>query len=171
MISPLSQALAQAHTRHAAGHGRNHTANPFSDQIAQAIQSKQIVPANQAAQTLTAPAPSAAPATILSASQNPVAKTVPDAIIPSFLGQPGAPGAATMNALSVLSNALQNAGIDPKSLGMVPHDDPASYPGGSYENHLITLNARGHVTSISSDLMMLNPNVAVTEIKSLLANG
>ena len=50
---------------------------------------------------------------------------------------------------------------------MSAHDDNVIYPGGGYTNHLISLTANGHDTNIDANLMMMNPNVAVTEIKRL----
>lgn len=150
--------------------------NIFARQISQSIQSGGI-PASVASKV----APSAhsngngvtTSPTGAAVSQNNAAKVtqIAPTVVPSFLGPPGAPSAGTLGALSVLDSALQSAGIDPNSLGMVAHDDIAAFPGGSWVNHLITLTAGGHVESFSTDLMMLNPNVAVTEIKHLIGVG
>lgn len=82
-----------------------------------------------------------------------------------------APAADASSPVDVLSAALQAAGIDPKALGMSAHDQICTYPGGSYINHLITVTApNGRTQDYMSNLMMLSPNVTVTEIKHLLTS-
>ena len=83
----------------------------------------------------------------------------------------GAISSVTLDGLNKLTAALQAAGIDPNSLSMVAHDDQVYYPGSSWTNYEITLNANGHTESFAANLVVLNPNVAVTEIKHLLALG
>ncbi len=115
-------------------------------------------PAASATSVLTAP-PKEAP----TPSPSPVSKPSPATNAVAFDNN---------TPLQVLAQALQAAGIDPGSLGMVAHDDTVGYPGGgAWVNHLITLQAGSHVENFSADLMMKSPNVTVNEIKRLIAMG
>ena len=83
----------------------------------------------------------------------------------------GTISSVTLDGLNQLVAALRAAGIDPNSLNMVAHDDPVYFPGTSWTNTEITLTANGHTENFGANLIVLNPNVAVTEIKHLLALG
>lgn len=138
--------------------------NLFGNQVSRAIQrvsGTTVRPAGGATPSLT---PAATPSP---ASQNSV--TAPP--VTPFAPPQGPSSPATDAALKMLASALEAAGVSASPLNMVAHDDVVGYPGGNYTNHLITLQAGSHTENFMADLVAMNPSVAVTEIKHLLAMG
>ena len=76
--------------------------------------------------------------------------------------------AVDQSALDILSAALRAAGIDPAGLNLVQHSDVVGYPGGSYTDNEITMTTAQGVHSFNVELVLQNPNVAVTEIGHFL---
>lgn len=65
-----------------------------------------------------------------------------------------------------LQDALSAAGINTSGLGLAAHEDVVSYPGGSYINRYISVNGRGE--GLMTDLVAINPQVAVLDVKRML---
>jgi hypothetical protein len=73
--------------------------------------------------------------------------------------------------LQSLKDALAAAGINTDGLGLATHQDVVSYPGGSYINRYISVETNGHEEGLMTDLVGINPNVAVLDIKHMLGRG
>jgi hypothetical protein len=67
-----------------------------------------------------------------------------------------------------LQDALAAAGINTAGLGLAAHEDVVTYPGGSYINRYISVNTNGHVAGLMTDLVSINPKIAVLDIKRML---
>lgn len=68
-----------------------------------------------------------------------------------------------------LHDALQAAGIPTTGLQFEYTDQLVGYPGGAYQNRLITVTFPGGVReNFGADLVMRNPRVAAVEIQNLL---
>jgi hypothetical protein len=68
-----------------------------------------------------------------------------------------------------LRDALSAAGLNTAALNFEYVDQTVGYPGGSYQNRLITVTLPGGVTeNFGADLVLKNPNVTVVEIQNLL---
>jgi hypothetical protein len=84
-----------------------------------------------------------------------------------------AAGAATpptpQTPMDVLSAALLANGINPASLGLVQTSTPVWYPGGGWINNLISMNSPTGQHNFTVELMLLNPQVTVNEIKKIIA--
>lgn len=74
----------------------------------------------------------------------------------------------TATALSQLTEALKEAGIDPATLGLYGHDEMQYFPAGDYKLHLIDVTVGGRTEHLLANLVSLAPKVAVTEIKNML---
>ena len=74
----------------------------------------------------------------------------------------------TATALSQLTEALKEAGIDPGTLGLYGHDEMQYFPAGDYKLHLIDVTVGGRTEHLLANLVSLAPKVAVTEIKNML---
>ena len=177
MITPLSHVLAQPDTGKVHGRKAPVGSNFFGNQLATVLKA----PGATTAKPTVAASPAASPTAITpSPSQNIVAAALfslaptPTPTVtalpvtpPATTTAPAASLTPTQSAMNILASALQAAGISPQWLNMSAHDDYVTYPGGGYTNHQISLTANGHDTNIDANLMMMNPNVAVTEIKRL----
>ena len=70
-------------------------------------------------------------------------------------------------SITALQTALQNAGIDTSGMHMEVHNDTVSYMMGSYQDRqLVVQLPGGRIASYSADLVAMNPNVTVTEMKA-----
>jgi hypothetical protein len=182
MIKPLSHALPQPIARKSIGLKAPVGANFFGTQLSTVVKgspmssAKPTISSSKAAPStanLPAPSQNTVAAALFSLASGPTAAPAP---APAKVVAPAADTTtvpsgpiSTQAAMGVLSDALQAAGINPQSLNMYAHDDYVSYPVGvGYMNHLISLTANGHDTNIDANLMMINPNVAVTEIERLM---
>ncbi len=76
--------------------------------------------------------------------------------------------AADVAVVQSLKDALDAAGINYSNLDLAAHEDVVTYPGGSYVNRYISVNTNGHVEGLMTDLVGINPNVAVLDIKHML---
>ncbi len=70
-----------------------------------------------------------------------------------------------------LKDALTAAGIDYSNLGLAAHQNIETYPGGAYLNRYISVNTHDHQEGLMTDLVAINPNVAVVDIKRMLGIG
>ncbi len=70
-----------------------------------------------------------------------------------------------------LKDALTAAGVSFDGLGLAAHQDVVTYPGGSYVNRYISVNTNGHEEGLMTDLVAMNPNVAVVDIKNMLGRA
>jgi cytoskeletal protein RodZ len=70
--------------------------------------------------------------------------------------------------LQSLENALNAAGIDYSNFGLATHNDTVTYPGGSYINSYISASVNGDNTELMTNLVAINPNVAVGDIQRML---
>jgi hypothetical protein len=76
---------------------------------------------------------------------------------------------ANATPVEVLSERLRATGIDPAALNLTESREIVTYPGGSYENHLIKADFGDGITErYSVDLMLRNPQVTVVEIQRLM---
>lgn len=106
------------------------------------------------------------------AGQSSAAATTPTV---NATAEPAAAAASPKDAKSLLGEAMQRAGLDPTQYAMSLWSETVYYPGGqflqagSYVNNFITvdLGAKGKA-NFSSDLMVRNPEVTVSEIQQLL---
>ncbi len=73
--------------------------------------------------------------------------------------------------VQALKDALAAAGISTAGLDLTAHQDVVTYPGGAYINRYISVEAHGHEEGLMTDLVSMNPNVAVLDIKNMLAHG
>ncbi len=73
--------------------------------------------------------------------------------------------------LQALKDALSAAGVNVEGLGLAAHNDVVTYPGGAYTNRYISVTANGHEEGLMTDLVGINPNVAVLDIKHMLGKG
>jgi hypothetical protein len=73
--------------------------------------------------------------------------------------------------LQTLKDALTAAGINADGLGLATHEDIVTSPGGSYVNRYISVETHGHEEGLMTNLVALNPNVAVFDIKRMLGQG
>ena len=181
MITNLNRYSGLSATRQDASRSARTTGNSFRTMVGAAVKSSSG--RNGTVINGSGRGPEPAPTTVTNTSParqssaltaTPAALTAPAAPanpIPPPPTGPGAPSAFTLSVMAQLSTALQAAGIDPKSLNMVAHDDVATYPGASYVNRLITLQAGNRVENFMADLTAINPNVAVQEIKRLISMG
>lgn len=69
-----------------------------------------------------------------------------------------------------LKQALTAAGVSFESLGLAAHEDVVAYPGGSYIHRYISVrnNLTGHVDGLMTDLVAMNPQIAVVDIQRML---
>ena len=86
----------------------------------------------------------------------------------------GTPSSTTpstpQSPMAVLSAALLANGIDPASLGLVQTSTPVYNPGGpGWINNLISMVSPTGQHNFTVELMMINPQVTVNEIKNILA--
>jgi hypothetical protein len=70
-----------------------------------------------------------------------------------------------------LKDALTAAGISVEGLGLTAHTDVVTYPGGSYINRYISVNAHGHEEGLMTNLVAIDPKVAVVDVKNMLAHA
>jgi hypothetical protein len=73
--------------------------------------------------------------------------------------------------VQALNDALAAAGINTDGLNLTAHTDLVTYPGGAYINRYISVEAHGHEEGLMTDLVSMNPNVAVLDIRNMLAHG
>lgn len=73
--------------------------------------------------------------------------------------------------LQSLEDALAAAGITVDGLGLATHQDVVTSPGGSYINRYISVQTNGHEEGLMTDLVALNPNVAVIDVKRMLGRA
>lgn len=73
--------------------------------------------------------------------------------------------AATLKALQ---DALAAAGIDYGSFGLSTRQDNVTYPGGSYVNRYISVSVNGQDTQLMTDLVKINPKIAVGDIERMM---
>ena len=78
--------------------------------------------------------------------------------------------AKSQDAISLLSANLRQRGFDPASFGFTYSEQPVSYPGGSYTNHLITAHINGQTENYDANLVMKNPEVAAVEMLRLMGH-
>lgn len=67
-----------------------------------------------------------------------------------------------------LQDALAAAGVKFDGLGLAAHEDVVTHPGGSYVNRYISVTANGHAEGLMTDLVAINPKIAVLDIKRML---
>lgn len=125
-------------------------------------------PVTRQSATSTKPGSSSTPVTPApSTSAPPATAATPPAIIDTKPAQ--LQGDAAI--LQSLKNALGLAGVDFSSLGLEAHNDIVTYPGGAYLNSYISVTANGHTEGLMTNLVGINPNVAVLDIKHMLGQG
>jgi hypothetical protein len=127
----------------------------------------------------------AAPSTPAGSGASPIAPTAAKAVESANNGpsaskgavDSGPPVAAASSAtradadaaiVQSLKDALTAAGIGYDGLDLGAHEDIVTYPGGSYINRYISVNTNGHVEGLMTDLVSINPKVAVLDIKRML---
>jgi hypothetical protein len=72
-------------------------------------------------------------------------------------------------AVIALRGALSAAGLNTAGIDFQYVDQTVGYPGGSYQNRLITVTLPSGVKeNFGADLVMRNPQVTVVEIQNLL---
>lgn len=75
------------------------------------------------------------------------------------------PAAGSKPPLAILADEFSKLGLDPETLQLTETRETIYYPGGSYENHLITATyGNGLKESVSVPLMMRNPRVSVADL-------
>lgn len=110
---------------------------------------------------------SATPATTTSVT--PTATTAP-ATTPTAVTTPAAtPPLTPPSPVELLTAALRNAGVETSGMKLSERWDFVTYPGGGYNNHLITVEAGGRTEQITVDLMMMDPRIAVVDIQRMMA--
>lgn len=69
-----------------------------------------------------------------------------------------------------LKAALTAAGVSFEGLGLAAHEEVVAYPGGSYIHRYISVrnNLTGHVDGLMTDLVAMNPKIAVVDIQRML---
>lgn len=78
-----------------------------------------------------------------------------------------APVAVEDDSITALRSALAAAGVDASNIHMEVHNDSVSYMMGSYQDkQLVVQLPGGRTASYSADLVLRNPAVTVTEMKS-----
>lgn len=82
-----------------------------------------------------------------------------------------AASAGGSSALDLLKAALVGAGVDISGMQFAEHQDLVTYPGGSYTNDLISLQAGSHSHEYTANLVAADPQVTVNEIEQLLAGN
>jgi hypothetical protein len=96
---------------------------------------------------------------------------------PVFAPTPPAPAPATPAVqdddaiVQSLKDALTAAGVNFQGLGLAAHQDVVTYPGGTYTNRYISVSTNGHEEGLMTDLVAMNPNVAVLDIKHMLGTA
>jgi hypothetical protein len=105
--------------------------------------------------------PTATPAAPTGTTATPTATTATATATPD-------PPATTIDLLKA---ALISAGVDISGMQFNEHQDLVTYPGGSYTNDLIDLQAGGHSHTYTTNLVALDPHVTVVEIQQLLAGN
>lgn len=74
--------------------------------------------------------------------------------------------------IDALKAALTQAGVDISGMQFDQHQDIVTYPGGSYVNDLITLQApNGRSHDYMTNLVAIAPQVTVNEIQQLMAGN
>ncbi len=73
--------------------------------------------------------------------------------------------------LQSLKDALSAAGINVQGLNLTLHDTTETYPGGSYENRYISVDTPNGSAGLMTDLVAINPNIAVQDIKRMLSSN
>lgn len=72
-------------------------------------------------------------------------------------------------SIVALKDALKAAGIETNGIDFQYVDETVGYPGGSYQNRLVTVTLPGGVReNYGADLVLKNPRVTVVEIQNLL---
>ena len=76
-----------------------------------------------------------------------------------------------MDPVEVLKQALADAGVPAGGLQFSYSDDTVAYPGGSYQNRQVTVQAGGRKEQYSADLMLQNPWITAVEVQRLIRGG
>lgn len=70
--------------------------------------------------------------------------------------------------MQALKDALGAAGINTDGLDLRPHTEVVTYPGGAYINRYISVQAHGHEEGLMTDLVAMNPKIAVLDIQRMM---
>lgn len=70
--------------------------------------------------------------------------------------------------VQALKDALAAAGINYQNLNLTAHANVEGYPGGSYLNRYISVDTPGGSAGLMTDLVSIDPKVAVQDIKRML---
>ena len=83
------------------------------------------------------------------------------------------PSALTGDAAVVqsLKDALTAAGVNVQGLGLDIHNDVERYPGGTYLNRYISVDTPNGSAGLMTDLVALDPKIAVGDIKRMLGQA
>ena len=88
---------------------------------------------------------------------------------PSMTAARAESGPTEHAAVIALRDALSAAGLNTAGVNFEYVDQTVGYPGGSYQNRLITVTLPSGVKeNFGADLVMRNPQVTVVEIQNLL---
>lgn len=79
---------------------------------------------------------------------------------------PGLTGDAAI--VQSLKDALAAAGINVQGLNLTAHTSTETYPGGSYVNRYISVDTPSGSTGLMTDLVAIDPKIAVQDIKRML---
>ncbi len=70
-----------------------------------------------------------------------------------------------------LKDALAAAGVNVEELGLNIHNDVERYPGGTYLNRYIAVDTPYGSAGLMTDLVALDPKIAVLDIKRMLGQA
>jgi hypothetical protein len=70
-----------------------------------------------------------------------------------------------------LRDALTAAGVNISGLGLIAHNDVEGYPGGTYVNRYISVSTPNGYAGLMTDLVGVDPKVAVLDIKRMLGQA
>jgi hypothetical protein len=132
------------------------------------ISGASATPSTPAAVEPSASAPTAAKAVESANTDISTAKSVADSATRAAPASYATRADTDAAIVQSLKDALTAAGIGYDGLGLGAHEDIVTYPGGSYINRYISVNTNGHVEGLMTDLVGINPKVAVLDIKRML---
>ena len=147
------------------------TESPFAPALKQAIHSARAVSQKAAASVKIPPARDTVSSSLNLVNGLPPVSTPASNPAPAATTTPAAanPGPTVIDTLKA---ALVQAGVDISSMQFTEHRDLVTYPGGSYINDIISLQApNGRTHEYMTDLVALSPQVTVNEIQQLMAGN
>ena len=152
-------------------HSVTKTGSPFAPALKQAIHSARAVSQKTAASVKIPPARDT-----VSSSVN-LVNGLPPLTTPASHPTSAATAAPTTadpgsTVVDTLKAALVQSGVDISGMQFTEHRDLVTYPGGSYINDIISLQApNGRTHDYMTDLVALSPQVTVNEIQQLMAGN